>query len=202
MNVFANEFKTLIKSIIAWSVSMTALALVFFLVYPAYSQEAVAIRELLEGYPPALLKAFGFDIESIFTPLGFYSLVFKYIILCGSIQAMILGVSLIAKEFNRKTADFLMTKPVSRANILTNKVLASVISLIITDIIVFALSWFAFNYISREPIDFRLFIMISLTLFLIEMIFYVLGLFLAVTIQKIKSVTGFSLGIVFGFFAA
>jgi ABC-2 type transport system permease protein len=170
-------------------------------IYPAYAEGSEEIRRLLSGYPPEILKAFGFDVQVIFTPIGFYSMIFTYIVLCGSIQAMITGISLISKEFNRKTADFLLTKPASRSKILSGKVLAGIVSLFITDTIVTGAVWLIIKLSVSEPIDFGSYMTLSATLFYIGMMFFALGVITAVIVQRIKSVIGVSIGTVFGFFA-
>ncbi|MDD4296421.1 MAG: ABC transporter permease subunit [Ruminiclostridium sp.] len=200
MNIFLHEFKSNFKSAMIWALSMLLLALIFILIYPGFAQGKAEMKNLFAGYPPQILKAFGFDLSIIFSPLGFYSLVFQYIVLCGSIQAMVLGCSLISKEFTKKTADFLMTKPVSRVSVISAKTSAGLSSLIITYVLVVGLTWVLLISLISQPIDFGAYMKISITFFLIEMMFFAIGVFVAVTVRKVKSVTGISIGIVVGFF--
>ena len=200
MNIFLHELKSNLKSAVIWALSMLLLALIFILIYPSFAQGEVEMKNLLAGYPPQVLKAFGFDLNILFSPLGFYSLVFQYIVLCGSIQAMILGCLLISKEFTRKTADFLMTKPVSRMAVISAKISAGISSLIISFGLVVGLTWVLLIFLISQSIAFENYMKISITFFLIEMMFFAIGVFVAVTVRKVKSVTGISIGIVVGFF--
>ena len=72
------------------------------------------LKKYLKDYPEPVRKALGLSVDSISSILGFYSYIFLYITLCGAIQAMNLGTSIISKEVSEKTADFLLTKPVTR----------------------------------------------------------------------------------------
>src|SRR5881392_3004815 len=118
MNIFLHEVKIYRKSTIIWTVSLILVVGFFMALYPAIANDAEQFNKLLEGYPPAVRKAVGVSIDSITSLLGFYSYVFMYIVLCGSIQAMNLGISIISKEVQEKTADFLFTKPVTRTAIM------------------------------------------------------------------------------------
>lgn len=202
MNIFLHELRSNLKSIVIWAFSLILLAVVFLGIYPAYADSGEEVKKLLAGFPPELLKALGFDLGLIFSPIGFYSIIFSYIVLCGSIQAMILGISLISKEFTRKTADFLLSKPASRVKIMTAKLLSGVVSLLATDMLVLGITWLLIKLLIAEPFSLSSYLMLSATLFYVEMMFFALGILVAVIVQRIKSVIGVSVGIVFGFFAA
>lgn len=200
VNIFIYELKSTIKSIVTWTFSMVLLALVFLGVYPVFMESADDVKKLLAAFPPGVLKAFGFDISAIFSPVGFYSLFFTYIVLCGSIQAMILGISSVAKEFVRKTADFLLTKPVSRISIITGKILAGLTALLITHTLTIGIIRFLFVYAGKESVDGKLYMALSATLFFVAMMFFTLGILSAVIFQRIKSAAAVSTGAVLGFF--
>ena len=121
MNIFLHELKAYRKSTIIWACSMSVVAVLFLVMYIGVSKDAEGFKAALQGYPEPIRKALGLSLEIATTMLGFYSFMFGYIILCGAIQAMNLGTSIVSKEVRDKTADFLMTKPVSRKQILTAK---------------------------------------------------------------------------------
>jgi ABC-2 type transport system permease protein len=122
--------------------------------------------------------------------------------LCASIQAMNIGTSILSKEVREQTADFLMTKPVSRTRIMTAKLLAVLVSLIFTNIVFIAIAFMMNAAVSSDTYDVRAFIMIALTLFFVQLIFASLGVLVSVIAKKIKSVISISLSVVFGFFIA
>ena len=82
--------------------------LLFFSFFPSLARDADAYKQLLEGYPEELRKAIGLSVDSLVSMLGFYSYMFVYLKLCGAIQAMMIGISIVSKETREKTADFLV----------------------------------------------------------------------------------------------
>ena len=200
MNLFLHELKYYRKSTIVWTISLSAITIMFLAMFPGLTNSATDVKKLFEGYPLALRNAIGISLDTITTLLGFYSFTFLYITLCGAIQAMNLGTSIISKEVQGKTADFLLTKPVSRIQIMTAKLLAALASLVITDLIYFIVASMMASVITSKAFSMKIFIMISATLFFIQLIFLALGVIISVMVPKIKSVLPVSLGTVFTFF--
>jgi len=168
--------------------------------FPTIAGDVEEFQKLMEGFPEAVKNAIGLNVESFGSILGFYSYVFLYISLCGAIQAMNIGTSIVSKEVRDKTADFLLTKPVSRKMILTSKLLAALTSLVITNVVFLVAASIVFSMVKIEDYSIPIFLMISLSLFFIQLIFLSLGIITSVIVPKIKSVLTVSLGTVFAFF--
>lgn len=200
MNMFLHELKAYRKSSIVWTISLVLLIIIFLSIFPGFSKDAAEFKKLIEAYPESVRKAIGISVDSIASFLGYYSYVFGYIMLFASIQAMNLGTSVLSKEVREKTADFLLTKPVSRVKIVTYKLLAIVTSLIITNIIYITVATIMALAVKNDNVDFKIFFMISITTFFIQLMFVALGLIVSVLISKIKAVLPISLSMVFGFF--
>lgn len=200
MNIFLHELKSYRKSTFIWTTSLIAIVLLFLSLYPSFSSDIEDFNKMLEGFPEPVRKAFGIQIGSMGTLLGFYSYSFLYITLCGAIQSMNLGLSIVSKEVQEKTADFLLTKPVSRTKILTSKLIAAVTSLVITNIFYLIAVIIMSSQITNEEFSMKVLLLISISLFFVQLIFLALGILLSVLIQKMKSVLTFSLGTVFCFF--
>lgn len=200
MNMFLHELKAYRKSTVVWTLSLILVVGFFMSLYPAISADADQFKKILAGYPVQVRQAFGVSIDHITSLLGFYSYVFSYVVLCGAIQAMNLGISILSKEVREKTADFLLTKPVTRSEIMTAKLLAAFSSLLITNIIYVAAASLIASLVSKQPFDLDIFLLISLTAFYVELMFMCLGVIISVAAAKIKAVLPVSLSIVFGFF--
>lgn len=200
MNMYLHELKAYRKSTIIWSISLVALVVFFLSLYPTFSSDIEGVKKLIESYPEAVRKAVGLTLESFSSVTGFYSYMFFYAALCGCIQAMNYGVSALSKEAREKTADFLLTKPVTRKQIITAKLLAISTSIIITNIIFIIGAATMASIVSTTSFDMKIFIMISITLFFMQLMFMSLGVLISVLVSKIRSVISVSLSIVFGFF--
>lgn len=200
MNMYLHELRSLRKSTIIWTCSMIALAVIYFSIYPGIANDAADIKKLLGGYPAPIRAALGITLDNIASVLGFYSMVFSFITLCGAIQAMIFGTSVLSKEGRERTADFLLVKPVSRISIVSAKLSAAFTMILATDLVYYAAVSFTASIVKATDYSMKLFFMINLTLFFIQLIFLAIGLVISVFFTKLKSVLPISLGVVFGFY--
>lgn len=200
MNMFLHELKAYRNFTITWTLALVALVILFLSMFPSISREAEEFKKLMEGFPEAVRMALGFSVENIGSILGFYSYIFLYISLVGAIQAMILGTSIVSKEVREKTADFLLTKPVTRTRVMTYKILAAFTSLVITNVFYLGGATMMASLVETQEYSTKIFVLLSLTLFFLQLIFLTLGIIVSVVVPKIKSVLPISLGTVFAFF--
>lgn len=199
MNIYLHELKAYQKSIMIWACSMSVLAVMYIFIFKGLGSDIESFKSFLNNMPDVMKKAFNIYIDSISTLAGFYSFVFSFVVLCGAIQAMNIGTGVVSKEVSEKTSDFLLTKPVSRKRILTSKLLAVFSALVITNMIYLVLTVLTAYVIVRD-FDLKLFLMISVTMFFVQLIFMALGILISVMARKIKSVISISLSTVFGFY--
>lgn len=200
MNMYLHELKSLRKSVIIWTCALIALAALYLSIYPSMVKEGANFKELLSSYPATVRAMLGINLDYITSILGFYSMIFSFITLCGAIQAMNMGVSILSKESRERTADFLLVKPVSRSAIVSAKLLAAFTMIIATNVIFSAASTILANIVKTGDLNGRLFFMINLTLLFIQLIFLAIGVVVSVFFNRIKSVLPISLGIVFGLY--
>lgn len=198
MNIFLYEFKAHIKSMLIWTISMCLIMVLFLSFYPMFTKSLDDIMKLLENYPDYLKASLGIT-DKISTLLGFFSYIFVYIMLCGSIQAMNYGVSILSKENRMKTSDFLLTKPVCRKKVFYQKVLAIVSILVLTNILFTSIT-FTISKLNSYIFEISTFFIISFSLLLLQLIFMSIGLFFSMIFKKIKNVIAISLTTIFGFF--
>lgn len=200
MNIFLHELKSYRKSTIIWSISLAALVILFLSLFPALTKDIEEVKKLMEGFPEAVRNGMGIVFDNFGTIPGYYAFPISFVILIGAIQAMILGTSIVSKEVREKTVDFLLTKPVTRVQILTSKVLAVVTSLVITNVIYNISATLMANAVKKDDYSFKIFFMISITLLFVQLIFMSLGIMISVIVPKIKSAVPISLGTVFAFY--
>ncbi|PET68315.1 ABC transporter permease [Bacillus sp. AFS001701] len=200
MNIFLHELKAYRKSTFIWTASLMAIVVFFLSLFPAIAKDYVEFSKVLEGYPEGVRKALGLEIESFGNVLGFYSYVFIYISLCGAIQAMILGTSIVSKEVREKTADFLLTKPVTRTKVMTSKIFAGFVSLAITNVFYLVATIMMAQYVKTADYSSKSIILLTVSLFITQLLFFGIGILISVVFPKIKAVLSISLAIVFGFF--
>jgi ABC-2 type transport system permease protein len=198
-NIFIHEFRTRLKSVIIWSLSVAAMVLFFFSLFPAFADQAALMNGLLAKFPPALLEAFGMNRMDLSSVLGYYSFLLVFVQLCLAIQAGNYGFGLVSIEENELTADFLLTKPVSRIQVLTSKLLAALTSLVLTELVVWITSFVAIlAFRGGRPYEISLLIQLMLSLVVFQLFFLAVGLVISLLVKRVRSVTPYSLGLGFG----
>lgn len=199
MNVFLREFRAYRKSLITWAVSLAGIVGLFMALYPAFASDIEGLNEMLANFPEAIKALVNITPETFMSVLGFYGYLLSFAWLAASIQAMNLGVGIISKEVSGKTADFLMTKPVRRSEVVTGKLAAALAVVLIMNVVFIAVSYLAVAATGAE-FDSSTLLLMSSTLLLLQLVFLALGALFSVTIPKIKSVVAVSLPTVFAFY--
>lgn len=197
MNIIKRELKANWKSTIVWIVSMSAMVLAFLLMFPAFSGDVEVMKNILKNFPPAVQTALSFSFENIFTINGFLAYLLTFLTLAGAIQAMNLGVGIISKEESSKTVDFLLSKPISRIRVITEKITASMFLLLVTNLVFVSVTILVGKSVASSDFDIKTYILIIMIMPLIQLFFLSLGIIFSVVIPKIKSVIGVSLPVVF-----
>jgi ABC-2 type transport system permease protein len=198
-NIFRHEFGARLKSVIIWSLGAAALLLIYGSFFSIFADQAALLNDMLDRFPPEMSAAFGLDKMDLSTVLGFYSFLFLFVQLCLAIQAANYGFGLVSVEEAELTADFLLSKPVSRAQVLNSKLLAALASLTITNAVVWIVSFAAIALFrdGREyDADTLLLMLASIVIF--QLFFLSVGLVISLLVKRVRSVTPYGLGLGFG----
>ena len=159
------------------------------------------LDQLIASFPRELLIAFGMQDMDLSSVLGFFAVLFVFCQLCLAIQAANYGFGLVSIEESEWTADFLLSKPITRSKILTSKLLAALASLAITEAFTWLFSILSVN-IFRNGQEFQLKALVSLLLSMsiFQLFFLSVGIFISLLVKRVRSVTPFSMGLVFGLY--
>lgn len=202
LNILKYEIKLHLKSLFIWGISLIVLAVLLMMFYPTFGDDVALVDKMLENYPKELLQAFGMGGQlSLATVPGYFSFVFVFLQLMLAIQASNYGFSILSVEERELTADYLMTKPVSRSEIYISKFLASVIIMIISSGIAIGASLISVEaFRNGHPYDQERMVLLLLTLLPLSLLFLSLSLFISTLLKKVKSVLSLSLGLCFGLY--
>ncbi len=198
-NIFRFEFSTRLKSVFTWSLGLTFLIVFFFSMFSVFADQAALLNEMMAKFPPEMKAAFGLDKMDMSTVLGFYSLIFLFVQLCLAIQASNYGFGLVSIEENELTADFLLSKPVSRVQVLTSKLLAALSSLTLTNLVVWVVTFVAFAlYRGKHEYEPSTLILLLLSIVIFQLFFLSVGLVISLLVKRVRNVTPYGLGLGFG----
>lgn len=137
MTLVRHELKQSRISLIVWTLSIASLLAVCVFLYPSMKSEMDAVSEMFSSMG-SFTAAFGMDKVSFGTLTGFYVVECGNIVgLGGAFFAALCGISALAKEEKEHTAEFLMTHPVSRWRVVTDKLIAVLLQLVILNVVVY-----------------------------------------------------------------
>lgn len=202
MNIYKFELKMYLRSVMIWSASIAALIFVFMAFYPAMAADTALLDQILENYPPELLKAFGMNTGiSLASVPGFFTFVFVFVQLCAAIQASNYGFHFLSVEERELTADFLMSKPVSRMSIITGKFFAALTALTITNAFIWLGSVGSVEvFRNGNTYDMSNMIILLCSVTFLQLFFLCVGMLISVMVKKIRSVLSFSMALAFGLY--
>jgi ABC-2 type transport system permease protein len=201
MNIFLHEFKSYLKSVGIWSAANFLIILVYFSAFNAISLETAQMQTMLDAFPNELLIAFGMNDMNFGTLLGWFGVVFLFCQICLAIQASNYGFSLVSIEERELTADFLLPKPLSRVKILTAKILAALAALTITNLAVWASSFFTINLLRQgRTYDAAALVMVLSTIIVFQLFFLSVGLLISLLMKRVRSVISLSMALSFGMY--
>jgi len=153
------------------------------------------MNDLMESMPRAMKAIFGVGTLDLSKASGFYGVLFLYLVLMATIHAAMMGANIISKEERDKTSEFLLVKPVSRTNIITSKLLATLANIIIFNLVTLGSSIVFVNLYGKGEKMTEDIIILMVGLFLLQLIFMSIGTAIAAINKKPAKAIGLSTGI-------
>lgn len=167
MTLFKHEIKQGRNSFLIWTLSITFLLVICVFMFPELKGEMDSINEMYSSMG-SLTEAFGMDRLNFGTLIGFYAIECGNMLgLGGAFFASLIAILVLAKEEKERTAEFLLTHPISRVRILTEKLFAILFQIFLLNIIVFVSSVASIIVIGEE-IPFKELSLIHISLFLMQ----------------------------------
>jgi ABC-2 type transport system permease protein len=197
MNIFLRELKANLKSLLIWGVILLLLTVIGFAKFSAYegNPELLAI---LNEMPAPLVEALNLNAFNLTTITGFYGVFISYFALILSIAATMWGSDIISKEERDKTVEFSLTLPVTRARVVTAKALAALVHCIALLLITWALVLFNASKYQTDSQFYAFVFRSMLALFIMQMIFLAVGIFLGCAMKRYKRVGSVAISLLLG----
>ena len=140
MTLIKHELKQGWKSLLIWTISIGFFVAICVFMYPEMESEMEGVNDMFSSMG-SFTAAFGMDRLNFGTLIGFYAVECGNILgIGGAFFAALLGISALAKEEKERTAEYLLTHPVSRLHIITGKLASVMLQILIMNIAIFILS--------------------------------------------------------------
>jgi ABC-2 type transport system permease protein len=202
-NLYIHELKRYRNSFLAWSVSIGVLILSEFAFY-GFIMKGDLLKQVTVFFENPIIKntmaAFGTSMDVLTNVLGYYATRSAiYIILLGAFFSIMLAGKILAREEHEKTAEFLLTKPVTRLEVVWGKLSAFFTYLLLLNVIILFAGFMGLEIFKGES-DYRpeVFLIHSFYSFLLMMTLGAAGFFLSLLIKRGRPMTNILIGVVFG----
>lgn len=150
MTIIKHELKQGWKSFAIWTAAIGFFIVICVFMYPEMKGEMDDVSDMFSSMG-TFSAAFGMDRLNFGTLIGFYAVECGNILgIGGAFFAALLGIGALAKEEKERTAEFLLTHPVSRVWVITEKLAAVMLQIIIMNAIVFGMTFASIAMIGEE----------------------------------------------------
>ncbi len=140
MTVFKNELRQGKLLLIIWTAAIAFMMAACVIIYPEMGSQMDDISKMFSDMG-AFSAAFGMDKLNFGEFIGFFGIECGNVLgIGGALFAALLGISALAKEEKEHTAEFLLTHPITRTAVLTEKLFAGALQIIVMNISVIAVS--------------------------------------------------------------
>jgi ABC-2 type transport system permease protein len=154
MTLVRHELRRCRTSFWIWTGSLSFLLAVCVFLFPEMKGEMDAVSDLFASMG-SFTAAFGMDKLNFGTLEGYYAIECGNVLgLGGAFFAAFCAVGMLSKEERDRTAEFLLTHPVRRTWVLTQKLLAVLLQILALNLIVWGLALGSMAVIG-EPIPWR-----------------------------------------------
>lgn len=177
MNIYLREMNANKKSLIIWAICMILFVWMGMQKYQAFVGDGASLanlNQMMESMPKVLLTLWGISKFDITNAIGFFGILYPFLLLMAGIHAGMLGAGMVAKEERDKTVEFLMAKPVSRYKILTAKIMAILTHLVVFNIVTYLTSVVVLKSLTNESL-FMPMLLSMIGTFFVQMLFAAIG---------------------------
>lgn len=140
MTLVRHEWKQSRTSLAIWTSSIAALLAICVFLFPEMKAQMSTVSSLFASMG-AFTAAFGMDRLNFGALDGYYAVECGNILgLGGALFAALCAVNMLSKEERGRTAEFLLTHPVRRARVVSEKLLAVLIQIAVMDLVIYAVA--------------------------------------------------------------
>lgn len=196
MNILMRELRINRINLLVWTVILAGLCILVMAFFPSLARQAATLEKVMSSLPRGVLLAFGLQKISMVDIMGFYATKqYTTVTLFGSIYAILLSSSMLSKEESDKTIEFLLSKPASRREIVTSKLLAIIILILILNLLITLAMYITLSVVKTQAFNMKIFLLLSIGSFLLHLTFAAIGYLLS-ALARHKSLTSLALAIV------
>lgn len=195
--LFVHEIKRNRLSLIVWSLALSFMLGVCVIIYPEMQTQMGDIGAMFSDMG-AFSDAFGMDMLNFGEFMGYFGVeIGNTLGLGGALLAGIVGISALSKEERDGTAELLLTFPVTRARIVTEKLLFAAFHILVVNVSVIAVSTVSILAIGVEAEAGKI-LLIFLTNLVMQL--EIMAITFGISAYLNKNAIGIGIGVAFGLY--
>ena len=201
-NLFLKEMKRNAISLIVWMIVISLLISITMSVYRTFIENQSKIIGMMSLIPKGALQFKGIsNFNDLLSVLGFYAANnVIYMMVLGSIFSIVLSSNILLKEEYNKTAEFLLTRPLTRSEIFLSKLAVVSFYVILLNVVTALAGFICIELVKKGSFNIKAFLILTLYTLLLNLLFAAAGLFISTLVKRAKPVTTFSIGLVLIFY--
>ncbi len=201
-NLFLKELQRNALSLVIWMIAIVLLISVTMSVYPKFVENQSKILGFFNLVPKAALQFKGIsNLSDLTSVLGFYAVNnVIYMMLLGSVFAIVIGSNILLKEEYHKTAEYLLARPMTRSGIFFSKVSVAFLYVFLLNLVTALVGLLCMRLVQNAPFRIGSYLVLCLYTFLLNLLFGAAGLFISTLVRKPRPITTFSIGLVLIFY--
>jgi ABC-2 type transport system permease protein len=201
-NLFSMEMKRNLISLVSWAILISFLIVLTMSVFRTFVDNQSKILGMINLVPKGVLQFKGISsFDELFSVLGFYAVNNTiYMMVLGSIFAMVLSSNILLKEEYNKTAEYLLTRPLTRSEIFLSKSTVVLLNIFLLNLITCMAGLIAIELVKWETFNLNAFLILSLYTLLLNLMFGSIGIFMSTLVKKPKPITTLGIGMVLVFY--
>lgn len=167
MTIVKHELRQGKTALAIWTASIAFLLMVCVFLFPEMKGEMNAVGDVFASMG-SFTAAFGMDRLNFGTLIGFYAIECGNVLgLGGAFFASYIAVAALCKEEKDKTAEFLLTHPVSRVHVITEKLTAVMLQIVTMNVVILSMSLLSMVMVG-EDIPWKEILLMHLAYFLMQ----------------------------------
>ena len=202
MNILKFELKMMRTNLAFWIFGINSFVFVYMVFFPFIMADNASWEAMMSQFPEEFLAFFGMNSElSVSNIMGYYALTMDFLLIPVAVQAAHYGFSILSVEEREYTADFLLSKPISRKKIYLHKFYAAFTGLLITNLTIWISSIIAlllFN--GGQEVAFGNAFIFLASIILFQLFFLTVGMVISTMLKKVGSVITYSMSLGFGLY--
>jgi ABC-2 type transport system permease protein len=197
-NLFTKEMRRNALGLMLWMTVIILLISVTMAVYPTFLENQSKIIAMMSLVPKGALQFKGIsNFNDLLSVLGYYTANnVIYMMVLGSIFSIVLSSNILLKEEYDKTAEYLLTRPLTRAEIFFSKLAVIFLHVFLLNMVASLTGLICMELVKNGPFSIKAFLILSLYTLLLNILFGTIGLFLSTLVKRPKPITTFSIGLV------